>query len=86
MFTMSVYHPDIIDFILAKENEEDRKIENANISVVVDNNFMELVKADKMYWTEFNGKKYKEYKARDIFNLIVEGAWRNGEPKQHWAL
>jgi ribonucleoside-diphosphate reductase alpha chain len=80
MFTMSCYHPDIIDFILAKENEDDKKIENANMSVVVDNNFMELVKADKTYWTEFDGVKYKEYKARDIFNLIVEGAWRNGEP------
>jgi ribonucleoside-diphosphate reductase alpha chain len=80
MFTMSCYHPDIIDFILAKENEDDKKIENANMSVVIDNNFMELVKADKTYWTEFNGVKYKEYKAKDVFNLIVEGAWRNGEP------
>jgi ribonucleoside-diphosphate reductase alpha chain len=80
MFTMSVYHPDVIDFIQAKQNEEDRKIENANMSVVVDNRFMELVKADAKYWTEFNGVKYKEYNARDIFNLIIEGAWRNGEP------
>ncbi len=80
MLTISVYHPDIIDFILAKENEEDKKIENANMSVVVDSKFMELVKADKTYWTEFNGKKYKEYNAKDIFNLIIEGAWRNGEP------
>ena len=80
MFTISCYHPDIIEFILAKENEDDKKIENANMSVVVDNNFMELVKADKTYWTEFNNVKYKEYKARDIFNLIIEGAWRNGEP------
>ena len=80
MFTMSCYHPDIIEFILAKENEDDKKIENANMSVVVDNNFMNLVKEDKTYWTEFNGVKYKEYRAKDIFNLIVEGAWRNGEP------
>jgi ribonucleoside-diphosphate reductase alpha chain len=80
MFTMSVYHPDIIEFILAKENEEDKKIENANMSVVVDSHFMEKVKADESYWTIFNYKKYKEYKARDIFNLIIEGAWRNGEP------
>jgi ribonucleoside-diphosphate reductase alpha chain len=80
MFTISVYHPDVIDFILAKEREEDKQIENANMSVVVDSRFMELVKADGTYWTEFDGVKYKEYKARDIFNLIVEGAWRNGEP------
>jgi len=80
MFTMSIYHPDIIQFITAKENEDDKKIENANMSVVVDNVFMELVKENKKYWTIFNNKKYKEYNAKDIFYMIVEGAWRNGEP------
>ena len=80
MFTISVYHPDILDFILAKEKEENKKIENANMSVVVDGAFMEAVKADTSYWTKFNDLNYISYKARDIFNLIVEGAWRNGEP------
>jgi ribonucleoside-diphosphate reductase alpha chain len=78
MFTMSVYHPDILEFIDAKDHEG--KIANANMSVVVDSAFMQAVKEDKAYWTEFNGKKYKEYKAREVFDKIVEGAWRNGEP------
>jgi len=78
MFTMSVYHPDIIKFITAKS--EEGKIANANISVVVDDNFINMVKNDEKYWTEFDGKKYREYNAREIFELIVEGAWRNGEP------
>ena len=78
MFTMSVYHPDIIKFITAKE--EEGRISNANISVVVDVAFMQKVENDETYWTEFAGTQYKEYKARDVFNLIVEGAWRNGEP------
>jgi len=82
MFTMSVYHPDIIKFIQAKEVEG--KISNANISVVVDNAFMSYVKEDKDYRTYFEGKDGIEfgetYKAKDIFNLIVEGAWKNGEP------
>jgi ribonucleoside-diphosphate reductase alpha chain len=78
MFTMSVYHPDILEFITVKEIEG--KIANANMSVVVDNAFMQAVKEDKTYWTEFNDKKYKEYKARDVFDKIVEGAWKNGEP------
>jgi ribonucleoside-diphosphate reductase alpha chain len=79
MLTMSCYHPDIIKFITAKE--EEGKIANANISVVVDDAFMQKIENDETYWTEFNGVKYHEYKARDIFNMIVEGAWRNGEPK-----
>ena len=78
MFTMSVYHPDILEFINAKFQEG--KIENANISVVVDNEFMRKVETGETYWTIFGEKKYQELSARDVFNLIVEGAWRNGEP------
>ena len=79
MFTQSVYHPDILKFITAKH--EEGRIANANISVMVDNAFMEAVKNDEMYWTQFNGVKYKEYSAREVFKLIMEGAWRNGEPE-----
>jgi ribonucleoside-diphosphate reductase alpha chain len=78
MFTESVYHPDILKFITAKH--EEGRMANANISVVVDDAFMSAVINDEKYWTEFNGVKYQEYRARDIFELIVEGMWRNGEP------
>lgn len=78
MFTMSVYHPDIIKFITAKT--EEGKIANANISVVVDDEFMRKVESNDFFWTEFNGKKYEKYSAKEIFNKIVDGAWRNGEP------
>lgn len=80
MLTMSIYHPDIIKFITAKT--EEGKLANANMSVTVDNAFMEKVEKNEEYQTYFNllsiiGPKYK---ARDIFNMIVEGAWKNGEP------
>lgn len=78
MFTESIYHPDIIKFITAKH--EEGRISNANISVVVDDNFMKAVENNEMFWTEFNGKKYDEYSAKAIFDLIVEGMWKNGEP------
>ena len=78
MFTIDVYHPDVIKFITAKEVEG--VIANANMSVMVDNEFMQAVIDDKTYWTKFNGKKYQELKARDVFEMMVEGAWRNGEP------
>lgn len=82
MGTMSVYHPDIIKFLTAKT--EEGKMTTTNISVVVNNSFMEKVKKDETYQTYFDfedGRRYFDsYKARDIFNLIVEGAWRNGEP------
>lgn len=76
--TMSVYHPDIIKFITAKT--EEGKMHTTNISVVVDDTFMQNVLDDMEYGTYFNGVQYATYNARDVFNLIVEGAWRNGEP------
>jgi ribonucleoside-diphosphate reductase alpha chain len=78
MFVMNVYHPDIKKFITAKEIEG--KISNANISVMVDDEFMRHVDSNETYWTTFNGKKYEELNAREVFNMIVDGAWRNGEP------
>ena len=78
MFTESVFHPDIIKFITAKS--EEGKIDNANISVVVDDRFMNAVKNNEKYWTEFEGVKYQEYDAKTIFDLIIEGMWKNGEP------
>ena len=78
MFTESIFHPDILKFITAKH--EEGRISNANISVVVDDAFMEAVIDDKLYKTVFNGIEYQTYKARDVFELIVEGMWKNGEP------
>ena len=78
MFTMSCYHPDIIKFIVAKH--EEGRIANANISVTIDDMFMEKVLKEEDYWTRFHGEKYNKYNAKAIFDLIVEGMWRNGEP------
>jgi ribonucleoside-diphosphate reductase alpha chain len=78
MFTQSVYHPDILKFITAKQ--EEGVIANANMSVMVDDKFMQAVLDDGEYWTEFNGKKYQKYRAKEVFDLMIEGAWRNGEP------
>jgi len=78
MFTMSVRHPDIMEFITAKSQEG--KISNANISVVVDDDFMRAVEKDETYFTEFEGEQWSEYRAREVFDMIVEGAWQNGEP------
>lgn len=83
MGVLSVYHPDVMKFINAKTVEG--KMSTTNISVMVDSAFMEGVRDDKEFTTRFvyeNGRvDYGEtYKCRDIFNAIVEGAWKNGEP------
>jgi len=78
MGVMSVRHPDILKFISAKTQEG--IMSNTNISVMVDDEFMAAVESDSSYYTEFNGISYEKLKARDVFNLIVDGAWENGEP------
>ena len=80
MAVMSIYHPDILEFIACKKTEGD--IHNFNISVGVDSDFMEAVKLGADYFlkdpstNEFVGA----LNARDVFNKIIEGAWTNGEP------
>lgn len=80
MAVMSVYHPDIKEFITCKSVEGD--IHNFNISVAVDSNFMSLVKSDATYplINPHTNQVHTWESARNIFSLIVDNAWHNGEP------
>src|SRR6056297_3021721 len=80
MGILRVDHPDIMNFITAKEDED--KINNFNISVAVTDDFMEAVKNDEEYdlINPRNGKVTGQLKAQDVFNKIVKMAHENGEP------
>jgi len=56
--------------------------QNANNSVRVTDEFINLVRNKKPYWTKFvtNGKKFKQYNAHEIMNLIAEATWKTGDP------
>ena len=80
MAVMSVYHPDILDFIACKSVEGD--IHNFNISVGVDSDFMVSVN-NSLDYNLINPHTQKvagKLNAREVFNKIIDGAWRNGEP------
>src|SRR4030066_1017939 len=80
MGILRVDHPDILDFIISKENNE--KLTNFNISVGVTEKFMKAVENDEEY--EIINPRTKEvvdkYRAKEIFNKIVVHAWKNGDP------
>ena len=80
MAVMSIYHPNILEFIDCKKVEGE--IHNFNISVGVDSNFMKAVQSGSEY-NLINPKDNTiagSLDAREVFSKIVYGAWRNGEP------
>jgi ribonucleoside-diphosphate reductase alpha chain len=73
-------HPDIIEFITAKTKEG--VLTNFNISVAVDDKFMNAVREDSEYEliNPRNSEVVKKIRALEIWNLIITMAWRTGDP------
>jgi len=80
MGILRVDHPDILDFITCKEN--DKEINNFNISVAVTEEFMrKVVKEEEYELINPNNKKVaKKMSAKMVFDLMVKMAHKNGEP------
>ncbi len=79
MGILNVWHADILTFIAAKKKEGD--IANFNISVMVNERFMDLVSKRQFgtVWLtrESSGEKVT---VGQIWTGIVDGIWKNGEP------
>ncbi len=73
-------HPDILGFITAKD--DDMRFNNFNISVALTDRFMQAVTDDTEYELINPRTKnvVKALRAREVFDLIVNHAWKNGEP------
>jgi ribonucleoside-diphosphate reductase alpha chain len=80
MGILRVDHPDIRDFILCKDDTS--QVTNFNISVAITDAFMKAVKDGAKYdlVSPRTGKITGQEDAREIFDLIVQGAWKTGEP------
>jgi ribonucleoside-diphosphate reductase alpha chain len=80
MAVLRVDHPDIREFIKCKS--EEGEIANFNISVAITDDFMKAVEEDKTYELVDPHTKgvIETPPAREIFELIVENAYKNGEP------
>jgi ribonucleoside-diphosphate reductase alpha chain len=78
MGILRVDHPDIMEFIELKN--EEGKLSNFNLSVGLTDVFMNALKEESDIDLIFNGKVRKTVRAREIWDAIVDGAWKNGEP------
>ena len=83
MLSISIKHPDVDKFIDAKLTQG--KITGANISVKIDDEFMECVKSGKPYIQQYpidspNPQFRKEVDAKALWNKIIHNAWQSAEP------
>ncbi len=80
MAILAVDHPDIEEFIGVKADMV--TLTNFNISVAVNERFMEAVERDEEYalLNPRTRRPVGRRRAREVFRLIVENAWRNGDP------
>ena len=80
MGILRVDHPDIREFITCKNDTS--QVTNFNISVAITDDFMRALRSGEEYdlISPRSGQVCGREKAREIFRLIVEGAWKTGEP------
>ncbi len=80
MGVLRIDHPDIMDFICAKEDQS--KFNNFNFSVAITDAFMTAVEEGCEYdlIEPATGVVIACLDARSVFDKIIDLAWHNGEP------
>jgi ribonucleoside-diphosphate reductase alpha chain len=80
MGVLSVYHPDVLEFITVKSRTD--LFKNFNLSVAVTDEFMQALAEGKQYSLRNprTGQEIETKWAQDVFDLIVATAWKCGDP------
>jgi ribonucleoside-diphosphate reductase alpha chain len=80
MAILSINHPDILEFITAKEDL--KALTNFNLSVAVTTEFMNAIEKNLEYdlVNPHNQEVTGRLNAKEVFNKIIDMAWRTGDP------
>ena len=80
MAILNVDHPDILEFIRAKQDPG--RLLNFNISVGITEDFMERWRREEDYdlINPRTGERTGSLNTRDVFSQIVDSAWATGDP------
>ncbi|QGY39834.1 vitamin B12-dependent ribonucleotide reductase [Pseudodesulfovibrio cashew] len=80
MGILRVDHPDVMDFIKAKER--DGELNNFNLSIGLTEQFMRAVEKKEDYdlVAPNSGEVVGQLNAREVFNILVNKAWESGDP------
>ncbi|MEE8173023.1 MAG: adenosylcobalamin-dependent ribonucleoside-diphosphate reductase, partial [Alphaproteobacteria bacterium] len=78
MGTLRCDHPDIEAFVEAKRDPG--RLRMFNLSVLVSDDFMAAVKADRPWELSFGGVCYKSVSARELWNRIMRSTYAYAEP------
>jgi ribonucleoside-diphosphate reductase alpha chain len=78
MAVLAIDHPDIESFIDVKR--EAGRLTMFNLSVLVSDAFMDAVAADAMWALKFDGRVYREVRARELWDRITSATYDYAEP------
>ncbi len=83
MLSVSIKHPDAESFIDAKMTEG--KVTGANVSVKIDDDFMNAVVANTQYRQQYpvdsaDPKVVRDIDAGELWKKIIHNAWKSAEP------
>lgn len=78
MGVLRVDHPDIEEFLHAKQNTD--KLTGFNISIAVTDEFMEAAMTGRTFYLRWGGEVYKEVDAAALWESIMRSTWDWAEP------
>lgn len=83
MLDLNITHPDMLEFLDKKLDKGE--LNNANVSLILDKNMpaeklVKDVKEGNSFHLKWGGETSGSVYAPDIWNRLVENAWKSGEP------